>query len=116
MEEINRILGDSIKQARERLNKTQSQVSDESGVNNQTILKIENYKGNPNFDTLFPLIRALNIDPREIFYPEFQKDFPELRQLRMLIESCDKEEATALLSVVQSVLTVLRSKRLVPTK
>lgn len=116
MEDINRILGDSVKQARERLHKTQAQVSEEAQINNQTVLKIENYKGNPNFDTLYPLIRALKIDPREIFYPEIQRDSPEQSQLRMLIEGCDEQEAHALISVVESFLTVLRSKRQDTTK
>lgn len=110
------ILGDCVKQARERLHKTQTQISDEAHINNQTVLKIENYVGNPNFTTLYPLIRTLSIDPREIFYPELQQDSPEIRQLRMLIESCSDKEAQALISVVQSFLSVVRDTQPTPTE
>lgn len=115
MEEISRILGDSVKQARERLNMTQSQVSEEAQINNQTVLKIENYKGNPTLEILHPLIRTLKIDPREIFYPELQQDSPEMCQLRMLLETCSPSEVTALLTLVQAFLTVVRDEHPVPT-
>lgn len=111
-----RILGDKVKQARERLGLTQKQVAEQANVDNRTVLNIENYKGNPKFEVLCPIIRTLKIDPREIFYPELHRDTPAVHQLRMLIEDCDEEEAQALIAVVQSVLKVSRSKRPVSVK
>lgn len=61
-------------------------------------------------EVLFPLIRALKIDSREIFYPELQRENPGIRQLRLTIEECTEQEAFALNAVFKSVLSVLRAK------
>ena len=60
--------------------------------------------------TLFPLIRLLKIDAREIFNPEMQRESPAIRQIRFLIEECSEQEAAALIPVIQSVLSTLRAK------
>ena len=73
-------------------------------------MNIENYKGNPKMKTLFPLIRLLKIDAREIFNPEMQRESPAIRQIRFLIEECSEQEAAALIPVIQSVLSTLRAK------
>lgn len=65
-------------------------------------------------EVLYPLIRALKIDAREIFNPEIRRESPALRQLRVLIEECSEEEAAAIIPVFQSVLTALRDKNALP--
>ena len=67
-------------------------------------------------EVLYPLIRALHIDPREIFYPEIQQDNPAIFQLRLLLEDCTEEETKALIPIIQSVLDVLRSRNAVEIK
>ena len=109
MHEYSRALGDAVKRARGRLDLTQSEVADAINVDVRTVLNIENYKGNPKMEVLFPLIRALKIDSKEIFYPEFQRESSELRQLRLLIEECSEDEAAAVIPILKSVLTALRS-------
>lgn len=74
-------LGDTVKRARGEQELTQRQVADKIDVDVRTILNIENYKGNPKMTVLFPLIRALKIDSREIFNPEMQRESPAIRQL-----------------------------------
>ena len=61
-------------------------------------------------EVLYPLVRALKIDAREIFNPEMQRETPALRQLRLLIEDCSEEEAAAIIPVFKAVLTALRDK------
>lgn len=65
-------------------------------------------------EVLYPLVRALKIDAREIFNPEIRRESPALRQLRVLIEECSEEEAAAIIPVFQSVLTALRDKNALP--
>ena len=36
----------------------------------RTVMHIENYEDNPKMAALYALIRVLEIDPREIFYPD----------------------------------------------
>lgn len=111
MQEFSRFLGDVIKRSRGELDLTQSQVASRIDKDTRTIINIENYKGNPKMEVLFPLVRALKVDPREIFYPEMQRESPAIRRLRFLIESCTEQEAAVLFPVIDSVLTALRTDR-----
>ena len=61
-------------------------------------------------EILYPLIRVLRIDPREIFNPELGRESKAHYQLRLLLDNCNEAEATALLSVCETVLSVMRSK------
>ena len=114
MHNYSRPLGDAVKRARGKLDLTQSEVADLADIDVRTVLNIENYKGNPKMEVLYPLIRALKIDAREIFNPEIRRESPALRQLRLLIEECSEEEAAAIIPVFESVLTALRDKNALP--
>ena len=61
-------LGDVIRLARETQELTQAQVAAMIDIDARTVLNIENYKGNPKMEILYPLIRTLKIDPNLIFY------------------------------------------------
>lgn len=110
MQEFSRPLGDTVKRARGELGLTQNQVADKIDVDVRTVMNIENYKGNPKMEILYPLIRALKIDSREIFHPEIQLENPSIRHLRFLIDQCSEAEAEALIPVIESVLSALRTK------
>lgn len=58
MPEYSRPLGDAIKRARGKLGLTQNEVADAADIDVRTVLNIENYKGNPKMEVLFPLVRA----------------------------------------------------------
>lgn len=110
MPEYSKPLGNAIKAARTKLGLTQSSVADAIHIDDRTILNIENYKGNPKMEILFPLIRSLKVDPYEIFYPETQRLSPALQSLRLLIEDCNEQEAAALIPIFKSIISVIRSK------
>ena len=110
MQDYSRPLGDALKRARGESGCTQRQVADKIGKDVRTVLNIENYKGNPKLEVLYPLIRAMNIDAREVFYPELQRESPAIRQLRLLVEGCSEAEAATLIPVFQSVLSAMRNK------
>ena len=110
MKEYSRVLGDAVKRARGAAGLTQREVADKMNKDVRTVLNIENYKGNPKLEVLYPLVRALNIDPREVFYPNMQQDSPALRKLRLYVDDCNEEEAAALIPVLQSVLRAIRAK------
>ena len=110
MPEYSKPLGDVVKAARKRMDLTQNEVANSIDVDVRTVINIENYKGNPKLEVLYPLIRSLKIDAREIFFPEIQRESPALRQLRLLVEDCSEEEAATLIPVLQSVVSALRDK------
>ena len=60
MHEYSRPLGDAVKRARGKLDLTQNEVADIADIDVRTVLNIENYKGNPKMEVLYPLVRALN--------------------------------------------------------
>ena len=112
--ECSKILGDAIKRARGKAGLTQQELSDKSGIDRRTIINIENYHKDSKFSSIYDLVRSLKIDSREIFYPELHRDSPSLRQLRVLIEECSEEEATALIPVLESLITALRNNNSKP--
>lgn len=116
MYEYSRPLGDAVKRARGKAGLTQNEVADAADIDVRTVLNIENYKGNPKMEVLYPLVRTLKIDAREIFNPEMRRETPALRQLRLLIEDCSEEEAAAIIPVFQSVLTALRDQNAIQIK
>lgn len=109
MSDFTHPLGDTVKRAREKQKLTQAQVADSIDIDMRTVLNIENYKGNPKMEILFPLIRVLRIDPNEIFYPERQHETLDTKYLRFLIENCSELEAKTLIPIIEAVLSALRS-------
>ena len=110
MPDYSNTLGDAVRRARMKLDLTQSEVAESIDVDVRTVLNIENSKGNPKMEVLYPLVRVLKIDAKEIFYPEMQRDSPSISQLRLLIEDCSEEEAATMIPVLKSVLAALRDK------
>ena len=110
MPEYSKNLGDAVRKARSKTTLTQAQVAEKADIDNRTVLNIENNKGNPKLEVLYPQIRTLKIDPTEIFYPEVHRNSPSLNQLRILIEECSEEEAAAIIPVFESVLAALRDQ------
>ena len=44
---------------------------------------------------IYPLVRTLKMDPRDIFYPELKRESPAIRRLRLLLSDCTEQEALA---------------------
>lgn len=110
MPEYSRPLGDAVRNARIQKGFTKKQLADKIDVDERTITSIETYKSNTTIEILYPLLRTLNIDPREIFNPEMSRESPSHYQIRMLIDRCSEEEAAIILPVCEAVLSALRSK------
>lgn len=105
-----RPLAESVKRARTEQGLSQSQLADMIGIDSRTILNIENCKGNPKMEILYPLLRALNIDPLEVFYPELQREDAAFKQFEMLLRDCNEEEIQTLLPIFQAAVTSIRAR------
>lgn len=103
-------LGTAVRDARNHHGYTQNEVADLIGVDCRTILNIENFKGNPKMEVLYPLVRTLQINTNEIFYPEIKQDCPIRTKLMLLIGTCNEDEIETLVPVCESILAVIRSK------
>lgn len=80
-------------------------------IDTRTVLKIENHKGNPKMEILFPLIRELQIDPNMIFYPELQHNREYLSRFQHFLSQCSEEEIRMLIPICEVVLSVLRDNK-----
>ena len=116
MSEYSRPLGDTVKKARKKMGLTQNQVAVLTNSDERTIMNIEKYKANTTMEVLYPLIRTLRIDPRDIFCPEMDRKSPAHYQLQLLINDCSEEEVAALIPVCQAVLSALRANDGIPIK
>ena len=110
MPEYSLTLGNAVKQAREKMNLTQNDVAVAADIDVRTVLNIENYRGNPKLEVLYHLVRSLNLNAQEIFYPEMSRESSALLQLQQIIGTCSDEEIGALIPLVNSVLTALRDR------
>lgn len=108
MSEYSRPLGDAVKRARGKLNLTQGEVANAINKDTRTVLNIENYKGNPKMEVLYPLIRTLQIDAREIFNPEMARESPSIGRLRLFVDQCSEYEADVILPILQAALIAIR--------
>ena len=103
-------LGDCIKEARTNLGLTQVQLAELIDRETRTIVNIENYRGNPKMEVLYPLIRALNIDSNKIFYPEHTECNDNVSELEILISKCSIEDKEALLPICKAALKAIHSR------
>ena len=110
MPEYSRPLGDTVRKARKQQGLTKKQLADKINVDERTITSIETYRSNTTIEILYPLLRTLSIDPREVFNPEMGKESAAHYQLRTLIDKCSEDEAATILPVCEAVLSALRSK------
>ena len=62
--------GQLVRQAREERGYSQQYVADEIGIDVRTLKKIEEGKTDPDYRTLYKLIRLLYISPTIMFYAE----------------------------------------------
>ena len=116
MSEFSHPLGDTVKKARKKMGLTQNQVAVLINSDERTIMNIEKYKANTTMEVLYPLIRLLRIDTRDIFCPEMDKGSLAHYELQLLINDCSEEEAAALIPVCQAVISALRANDGIPIK
>ncbi len=103
------VLSNTIKEAREKFGMTQKDVAEKANVDSRTVLNMENKHGEPKFEVLYSVVRALHIDPRDLFYPELKRDTPAMDRLRIMLKDCPDDEIAQLIPVIGAVLTVMRS-------
>ena len=110
------LLGYSVRNSRTQLGLTQGDAAERAGLNIKTVLNIENFKGNPKFESVHPLIRALNIDSNTIFYPEIYDNDGTIHEMQVLMSQCSEQERRLLLHVCKAVLSGISSDTFIVTK
>ena len=109
MQEYACLLGRAVKKARLDMKLTQLEVADRIHADERTILNIEHNKGNPKLEILWPLLRTLNIDANDVFYPEKASNSENALHLQLLLSQCTEEELALLSSICEAVVNTYRS-------
>ena len=86
-------LEDAVKRAISDLRLTQNEVAERIGVDIKTILNIENYRGNPNMQVIYLLIRSLQIDSGEVFYNNGKKNHQKSSDLSILYPIAERSSS-----------------------
>ena len=99
----NEMLGNVIKEARQRSGLTMEEIADRIGITPRYLYRIENEGKKPSFDILYALIRELYIAPDLIFYPEKPTKDSKIETLIRQLYNCDERS----LEVVKATTTAL---------
>lgn len=103
MDDYSIALGNAVKEARTESKLTQEQIADMLDIDSRTISQIERGLGNPKLETLYPLIRILNVDANTIFYSAPKTETPNLDRLMRLVSTAREYEAHELYSVSSTI-------------
>ena len=116
MQETKQALGICVRRAREDANLTQQQLADHLGIGLRTLSDIEAGQANPEFTTLCPLVKYLNISANDFFYPESSgvpvgtttENLITRKQLLAQILSCSDYEIGIIKNVTDGILRAIR--------
>lgn len=109
MQEAKRNLGKVVRTFRQRKELTQEQLAEKLKVQPRMILEIENGRGNPRFDSLFPMTRLLDIPPDDIFnYDRGLSD--ETKQFVQELMACSEQEQRIAIAAARAVLAQFRAE------
>lgn len=116
MQEAKQALGMCVRRSREDANLTQQQLADHLGIGLRTISDIETGQANPEFTTLYPLIKYLNISANDFFYPESSgvpvgtttENLITRKQLLAQILSCSDYEIGIIKNATDGILRAIR--------
>lgn len=108
MHDYVKTLGTVIRKAREEQGLSQAALSEKLGIDVRTIINIENFRGNPKFEVLCPLVTTLRIPADRIFYPSTDVLGNAKQQLLWELMGCSEGEAMAILPAVRYLTELLR--------
>ena len=105
MSDQNITLGEIIKYARKKQKIPAAKLSKEVGITQRYLFRIERNENEPSFDVLFKLVRALNISPDLIFYPEKSCKISEVENLIRMLSAYDECAINVLTATAKALLT-----------
>ena len=98
------ILGIVLKNAREKAGITVETLSENVGITERYLYRIENEGKKPSYDILYKLIRELSIAPDSIFYPEKPAKNSEIEKLLRMLSLCDERSLQVVKATAQALI------------
>ncbi len=105
MHNIPDMLGNVIKQARQRADITIEDLAEKVGVTDRYIYRIENEGKKPSYQVLFKLIHVLSINPEQIFYPEKPAIESEVDNLVRMLYDCDERSLEVITATAKALIS-----------
>ena len=75
-----------------------------------TILNIENDRGNPKFEVLCQIIAYLHIPADQIFHPDAATDGLKKQKLLLMLQECNEQEAAEILPAIEYLLALIHKR------
>ena len=108
---VKKLLGDAVREERQRRNLTQIKLAENALVSLRTVSDIETYKGNPQLETLIPLVKYLNLSLDTLIFGEQPPMDSSMQQIMSELSQCTEEEKHLALSTLQGLLSGIRDNR-----
>ncbi len=108
---IKKLLGDAVKEERLRRDLTQIKLAENASVSLRTVSDIETYRGNPQLETLIPLVKYLNISLDALIFGKQPQMDATMRQIMEELNQCTEEEKHLALSTLQGLLSGIRDNK-----
>ena len=108
---VKKMLGDIIKEERIRRNLSQNALAEQAHVSLRTVSDIENYRGNPQLETLCSLAVYLNISIDAIIYEQKPFNDPLINQIILELNQCPANSKQLVLAALHGMLDSLKKKK-----
>ena len=82
----------------------EKELAEKAEMSSRYLKEIENGGRVPSFHKIRKLVRALNVPPEPLFYPNNHTDNLDYQRLLMYLSKCNDEQITAILAIVEAYL------------
>lgn len=96
--------GAVIKAARQKTDITMEKLSEQVGITERYLYRIENEGQKPSYNVFIKLIRVLAIDPRIIIQPEYQDMDGEVGEILRMLCTCDKRSLEVVKATIRALI------------
>ena len=103
------IAGAAIRCARDNRGMTQDDLSEATGCDTRTIIKLEKGEVDSQFSTFCSIIQVLEMDARILFNEKRNNIVPTIAQLQEMLNGCNEDEAQVLMNLCQIALSAMRN-------
>lgn len=102
---VKKKLGDCVREKRQLRDLSQNSLAENAKISLRTVSDIENYKGNPQLDTLSALANYLDISLDEIVRSDKTEPDSTMQEIMNELIQCTEEQKRLALSTLRGLLS-----------
>lgn len=104
-------LGDAVKKERLRRDLSQNALAEQAHLSLRTVSDIENYHGNPRFESLCLLASFLNLSVDAVIFNKTEPMDSTMKQIIAELEQCSDETKRLALGTLRGLLSAVSEKQ-----